>query len=53
MLGWQGRGLWPGEILGQRDGHGVGDVLKAIILLGGDTEVHPPSLLPLSEGENL
>nr|XP_051220238.1 uncharacterized protein LOC127337972 [Lolium perenne] len=38
LLGWQGRGLWPGEILGRRGGHGVSDVSDAVILLAGDAE---------------
>jgi hypothetical protein len=33
-------------------GHGIGDVSDAIFLLGGEVEVHPPSLLPLRPGEN-
>jgi hypothetical protein len=53
MLGWQDRGLYPGEILGRRGGHDVGDILDAVILLESDAEVHPPSFLPLSLGENL
>ena len=39
-----GRGLCPGEIPGRRRRPGVGDVSDAVLLLGGNVEVHP---LPL------
>jgi hypothetical protein len=40
-----GRNPWPG-------GHGAGDVLDAVFLLGGGAEVHPLPLLPLCPGES-
>jgi hypothetical protein len=44
--------VWEKSLAGG-GGHGIGDVLGTVFLLGGDVEIHPLLVLPLCPGENL